>query len=118
VVRWGGFVRVMMRRSFAQVTIRRQRRKPNACQRRKPNALGVDNVCEILILRFSVPGDTGRVGGVAEWLKAADCKSARVCVRWFESSPLHHHLCYHGSAVSIRIVGATDSVPLGLVGRV
>jgi hypothetical protein len=28
-------------------------------------------------------------GGVAEWLKAADCKSARVSVRWFESSPLH-----------------------------
>ena len=30
-------------------------------------------------------------GGVAEWLKAADCKSARDSVRWFESSPLHHH---------------------------
>ena len=29
-------------------------------------------------------------GQVAEWLKAADCKSARVCVRWFESSPVHH----------------------------
>jgi hypothetical protein len=29
-------------------------------------------------------------GGVAEWLKAADCKSARDSVRWFESSPLHH----------------------------
>jgi hypothetical protein len=27
---------------------------------------------------------------VAEWLKAADCKSARDSVRWFESSPLHH----------------------------
>ena len=30
-------------------------------------------------------------GEVAEWLKAADCKSARASVRWFESSPLHHH---------------------------
>ncbi len=30
------------------------------------------------------------VGQVAEWLKAADCKSARVTVRWFESSPVHH----------------------------
>jgi hypothetical protein len=29
-------------------------------------------------------------GQVAEWLKAADCKSARVTVRWFESSPVHH----------------------------
>ena len=27
---------------------------------------------------------------MAEWLKAADCKSARVSVRWFESSPVHH----------------------------
>ncbi len=30
-------------------------------------------------------------GEVAEWLMAADCKSARESVRWFESSP-HHHL--------------------------
>ena len=29
-------------------------------------------------------------GGVAEWLMAADCKSARVSVREFESLPLHH----------------------------
>ena len=28
-----------------------------------------------------------RCGQVAEWLKAADCKSARFSVRWFESSP-------------------------------
>ena len=31
-------------------------------------------------------------GQVAEWLKAADCKSARASVRWFESSPVHHEL--------------------------
>ena len=30
-----------------------------------------------------------RCGQVAEWLKAADCKSARFSVRWFESSPVH-----------------------------
>ena len=30
------------------------------------------------------------VGRVAEWLMAADCKSARESVRWFESSPVHH----------------------------
>ena len=29
------------------------------------------------------------IGGVAEWLKAADCKSARVSVRRFESYPHH-----------------------------
>ena len=28
-------------------------------------------------------------GEVAEWLMAADCKSALLRVRWFESSPLH-----------------------------
>ncbi len=32
------------------------------------------------------------VGEVAEWLMAADCKSALLRVRWFESSPLHHYL--------------------------
>ena len=31
----------------------------------------------------------GADGQVAEWLKAADCKSARASVRWFESSPVH-----------------------------
>ena len=30
-----------------------------------------------------------RFGGVPEWLKGADCKSAGVRLRWFESSPLH-----------------------------
>ena len=30
-------------------------------------------------------------GGVGEWLNPADCKSARFGVRWFESTPLHHH---------------------------
>lgn len=29
-------------------------------------------------------------GEMAEWLKAADCKSARVRVRRFESFSLHH----------------------------
>ena len=47
-------------------------------------------------LRHAAPSATRRLAsgrsraGVAEWLKAADCKSARVCVRWFESNPLHH----------------------------
>src|SRR6185503_18778478 len=41
-----------------------------------------------LIDRHVVTGNL--CGEVAEWLKAADCKSARASVRWFESSPLHH----------------------------
>ena len=31
-------------------------------------------------------------GEVAEWLMAADCKSAGLHLRWFESSPLHQEL--------------------------
>ena len=38
--------------------------------------------------RFAVSGGARR-GGVAEWLKAADCKSADVRLRRFESYPLH-----------------------------
>ena len=46
-------------------------------------------------LRLTAPpspaiGPAAHRGEVAEWLKAADCKSARASVRWFESSPLHH----------------------------
>ena len=29
-------------------------------------------------------------GGMAEWSIAADCKSAELSLRWFESSSLHH----------------------------
>ncbi|MEY4160814.1 MAG: hypothetical protein RLZZ136_1435 [Pseudomonadota bacterium] len=36
------------------------------------------------------PSPASWCGQVAEWLKAADCKSARASVRWFESSPVHH----------------------------
>src|ERR1700756_3323825 len=38
--------------------------------------------------RSAAPGGT-RSGGVAERLKAADCKSADVCLRRFESYPIH-----------------------------
>jgi carboxyl-terminal processing protease len=34
---------------------------------------------------------------VAEWLKAADCKSARFSVRWFESSPVHQYIISNSS---------------------
>src|SRR5689334_4598441 len=29
-------------------------------------------------------------GGMPEWPKGADCKSAGLCLRWFESTSLHH----------------------------
>jgi hypothetical protein len=35
-----------------------------------------------------------RRGGVPEWLKGADCKSAGVRLRWFESNPLHQPITY------------------------
>ena len=41
-------------------------------------------------------------GEVAEWLKAADCKSARASVRWFESSPLHHHVELQAQIIAAR----------------
>ena len=40
-------------------------------------------------------------GQVAEWLKAADCKSARASVRWFESSPVHHQP-FSGSIIAFQ----------------
>ena len=36
--------------------------------------------------------NVGFRGEVAEWLMAADCKSALLRVRWFESSPLHQEI--------------------------
>ena len=41
-------------------------------------------------------------GRVAEWLKAADCKSAHASVRWFESSPFHHPPRRGGSVLPRR----------------
>lgn len=41
-------------------------------------------------------------GEVAEWLKAADCKSARASVRWFESSPVHHPATARGVPTAHR----------------
>ena len=35
-----------------------------------------------------------------EWLKGADCKSAGVSLRWFESNSLHH-FCF-GRVVEVR----------------
>jgi hypothetical protein len=42
----------------------------------------LSNIQNVKILRTAY-------GGMAEWLKAADCKSARVRVRRFESFSLH-----------------------------
>ena len=37
----------------------------------------------------AIPTGRGGCGGVPEWLKGADCKSAGSRLRWFESNPLH-----------------------------
>ena len=42
-------------------------------------------------------------GQVAEWLMAADCKSARESVRWFESSPVHHPVVRGRSLKSLEM---------------
>ncbi len=52
------------------------------------------------MLRHETPQSSGQV---AEWLKAADCKSARFSVRWFESSPVHHFFIHQHVANSINI---------------
>ena len=50
----------------------------------------VDNGQRNTIVRASRHPGWLPVGGVAEWLKAADCKSADISLRRFESYPLHH----------------------------
>ena len=61
----------------------------------------------------------GLPGQVAEWLKAADCKSARVSVRWFESSPVHHPLfavqprrCARTALLAARAMALPMRVPI------
>ena len=38
-----------------------------------------------------LPDLSGTSGGVPEWPKGTDCKSVVVRLRWFKSTPLHHH---------------------------
>ena len=38
-----------------------------------------------------MPDLYGKSGGVPEWPKGTDCKSVVVRLRWFKSTPLHHH---------------------------
>ncbi len=66
----------------------------------------VAQLAEHLICNQQVAGSSPIVGSkfcsvfgeVAEWLKAADCKSAPGRVRRFESSPLHHFILDAGIA--------------------
>ena len=52
--------------------------------------------------------------GVAEWLKAADCKSVGNCLRWFESIRLHHCVVTteSGRRGSNSVVESRPSKPL------
>ena len=54
-----------------------------------------------------------RGAGVAEWLKAADCKSVGVCLRWFEPIRLHHFLVLERDRCgSNSVVESRPSKPL------
>src|SRR3569623_2466584 len=59
------------------------------CALTAPSALGIGRPLADASNRSRQGATTW--GQVAEWLKAADCKSARASVRWFESSPVHHY---------------------------
>ncbi len=62
--------------------------------------VAVDLCDKILILHGAYGLKHNPDGGVAEWLKAADCKSAGVSLRRFESYPLHHP-----SPCGLRVAG-------------
>ncbi len=52
-------------------------------------------------------GRIGRMyGGVPEWLKGTGCKPVGFCLRWFESSPLHHFPSLRFFAESCRTSAA------------
>ena len=53
------------------------------------------------------------LGGVAEWLKAADCKSVDVRLRRFESYPLHHRSIGSEAPGTGRIGGIAPRVGQG-----
>jgi hypothetical protein len=57
----------------------------------------------------------GDRGGVAEWLKAADCKSVDVRLRRFESYPLHHRLMVADR--SQGIAAGPDGAGIGVANR-
>ena len=48
-------------------------------------------------------------GQVAEWLMAADCKSAAPCgLRRFESSPVHEAIWAHVAQLAERVLGKDE----------
>ena len=64
----------------------------------------IDNAAGIPIVRSSATtADPRPRGGVAEWLKAADCKSADVRLRRFESYPLHHGAASRWAEGNMRV---------------
>jgi hypothetical protein len=72
---------------------------------RRPKRVSYPRRCEEnagWVKRHNVSVDSGlglalvpasQRGGVPEWLKGADCKSAGVRLRWFESNPLQNRSC-------------------------
>ena len=63
---------------------------PKTCPNRVDMTARLGHGAPSLFEATALPRRAKTWGQVAEWLKAADCKSARASVRWFESSPVHH----------------------------
>ncbi len=61
-------------------------RKSKALGNERPVEAACDRPAPAILKPCYIPRFAGEV---AEWLMAADCKSALLRVRWFESSPLH-----------------------------
>ena len=60
---------------------------PAGYSRSTPACTGARGVVDIVGASMFI---RALIGGVPEWLKGADCKSAGARLRWFESNPLHH----------------------------
>ncbi len=75
-------------------------RTPRAGEAASPSSAGVAQLVEHLFCKQVVAGSSPivsswfskkpvRFGGLPEWPKGADCKSAGVSLRWFEPTTLH-----------------------------
>ena len=67
------------------------------------------------ILAIGFGGIIALAGEVPEWTKGADCKSAGLCLRRFESFPLHHPLAEVGGEngvywLEVGVCGASAGV--------
>ena len=71
-----------------------------------PKVLGIKKICLILQpiqqdKRFGCKRKAGQ-GQIPEWPNGADCKSAGLCLRWFESISTHTHKDHAEIAQSVE----------------